>query len=571
MDVTIRWLLLAILIFLQACAPRPSLHDDAHIESVAGPAADDGPATARHLQKRYDERVSNCGSEGRPAFLCSGLILMSAHPGNGAAHTWDPGTADQARGGISASWLRGDAPFHDLPASGNGIVFFPNEYVPTGADKIYVLCAFPYEASTNARPGKGCGAHPQNPGKSAPCQGIGIRTAPQWFAQWQSQPNAYQCGFDVSSGGDSKSAEIFMQIPALMAMLNGNPPYNDIVLQAWTSGQPTRRPIEAFFYLYGDTVARGAAQKDQRDFQQLTGTIVPIIRIRLPVHGGNASFDYLPDDQAGGDGQAVASELTRRYNDVSQTNCDFRSTPAFVCTGVIIRGTGAFSTAFHSWNPSPNDQSRQSVSAAFLRKDMKFKDFGLLNYHHGIIFYPKAGKPASKFGIDVRCVYPLDGGTSHRTDHGCGLYPGAPGGQECVSQGVTDAAKWRDHYRQSVPNPQTHMCGFGVAKGVAESAFYFRQLAPIMAMQLRGYGESNELVMEAWGQNLHRTIPIEAFFYLNGSAAGRNDSRSDQMDFYNTSAKDGAPIVIPVIRVTLPASIAQDARFEYIQTDQAVP
>lgn len=280
---------------LAACSPPPkTIAPSSSATILATPRADDGPTTARHLQKRYDERISCGGHGGTPAFMCSGIILRGTAISNGSFHTWDPSPKDQTRGAISASWLRGDAPFSNIWAYPKGIIFFPNEYLPAGTDKIYVMCTFPYDGATDLRPG-GCGPHPHNPVKSVPCQSQGISTAAQWYALWQTQKDNHQCGFDVSSGTPN-SADIFMQIPQLMSMLNRDS-YNEIEFKAWSPGQASRRPIEAFFYLAGMAGGLSGAQFDQRDFYQQSGIVVPIIRMTLPVRGRGEKFEYLPSDQ----------------------------------------------------------------------------------------------------------------------------------------------------------------------------------------------------------------------------------------------------------------------------------
>lgn len=91
-----------------------------------------------------------------------------------------------------------------------------------------------------------------------------------------------------------------------------------------------------------------------------------------------------------------------------------------------------------------------------------------------------------------------------------------------------------------------------------------------MAKQPKPYGEGNELVVKAWAQNSHRTVPIEAFFYRAGNASGLTNARNVQKDFYDTSSVDGTPIVVPIIAVTMPATPGASAAFSFHPADQVV-
>jgi hypothetical protein len=68
-----------------------------------------------------------------------------------------------------------------------------------------------------------------------------------------------------------------------------------------------------------------------------------------------------------------------------------------------------------------------------------------------------------------------------------------------------------------------------------------------------------------WAQNDTR-LPIEAFFYLAGNAAGLNEARLNQHD-YNAMARRW----VPVIRSTLPTVVNGLAKFEYVVADQQIP
>src|SRR5690606_33393241 len=82
-------------------------------------------------------------------------------------------------------------------------------------------------------------------------------------------------------------------------------------------------------------------------------------------------------------GPVVASHLRERYNDLS-TQCSVVTRPAFLCSGILLRGT-RYSTQYHSWNPNP---AAASVSFSYLRADSKFNH--IYNADSGFIFRPWA-------------------------------------------------------------------------------------------------------------------------------------------------------------------------------------
>jgi len=54
---------------------------------------------------------------------------------------------------------------------------------------------------------------------------------------------------------------------------------------------------------------------------------------------------------------------------------------------------------------------------------------------------------------------------------------------------------------------------------------------------------NNELRMHAWNEMNANKIPIEAFFYLIGSARGKYLAEKYKNDFYNRSGGEKVPIV----------------------------
>jgi hypothetical protein len=65
-------------------------------------------------------------------------------------------------------------------------------------------------------------------------------------------------------------------------------------------------------------------------------------------------------------GEDVVRHLTNRYADM-RANCGTPSQPAFLCNGVMIRGTSSDPGAYHVWDNSPGSITRGGVSASYLR------------------------------------------------------------------------------------------------------------------------------------------------------------------------------------------------------------
>ncbi|CAI8868695.1 hypothetical protein CLU80_3868 [Pseudomonas sp. 29] len=269
--------------------------------------------------------------------------------------------------------------------------------------------------------------------------------------------------------------------------------------------------------------------------------------------------------EPGGDGQRVANDLNAQYADTRQ-NCGSASLPAALCSGVILRAT-INGTAYRAWNPSPLSQQNGGVSFFYLRKDAQFKGFPS-NYPNtsGFVFFPLQQRPAGSVEVQVLCIFPIDGGSDIRGDQGCGVSSNYPTvSRSCEQQGITTAAGWLTHYNQGPTGwKYQRQCGFNVRPGqgtLAANAFY----QGILAMKLMGaesFNSWNEIRLATWPQNIHTTIPIKAFFYTsNGLAA----ARFNQEDFYKYSSK-----AIPIIKLTMPRTTADSARFEFIKADQAV-
>lgn len=268
---------------------------------------------------------------------------------------------------------------------------------------------------------------------------------------------------------------------------------------------------------------------------------------------------------AEGDGQRVANELNQQYADTRQ-NCGSASLPAVLCSGVILRAT-INGTGYRAWNPSPLSQKNGGVSFFYIRKDAAFKAFPAVYPNtSGIIFYPPQSRPQGMVDVPILCIFPMDGGSDIRGDQGCGVSSNYPSvSRSCELQGITTAAGWLTHYNQGAgAQKYQRQCGFNVRTSqgqLAANAFY----QGILAMKLLGaesFNTWNEIRLATWPQNIHTTLPIKAFFYTRNGLA---NARFNQQDFYKYSSK-----AVPVIKLTLPSTTTESARFEFIKADQVV-
>lgn len=262
-------------------------------------------------------------------------------------------------------------------------------------------------------------------------------------------------------------------------------------------------------------------------------------------------------------GQQVARHLTERYTDV-RANCGTDSQPAFLCSGVTIRGTSSNPT-YHVWNNSPASIEKGGVSFSYLRADSKFGKLAL-GYTNGFIFnaYFYAD---NQLHPEVLCFFPIDGATVNRSDKGCGPYTGFAGSGPCHLQGVNTAAQFWTHYNAHSSDRRFYQCGFDVRNdrnALAGPAF----AAGVGAMKLMGaesFATQNEFIMAAWADGLGKTLPLEAFFYLSGTN-GLAVAQNNQRDLKRTDGR-----LIPIISVRLPGNTTDPATFYYLPADQTEP
>lgn len=270
-------------------------------------------------------------------------------------------------------------------------------------------------------------------------------------------------------------------------------------------------------------------------------------------------------------GAETARYLTMDYGNTAQ-DCDGTSTPAFLCSGVLLRGTDVYSTAYHTWDPSPDSVSSGGVSFSYLRADSKFDKLAY-SYNNGYIFFPYFYAPDDEgidTNIDIMCSFPVDGGTNSRNSKGCGAsskYPSTSG--PCQSQGIYTADEWYSHYIKGNED-NLYQCGFTTSDDSSEdtAAGFYQSILSMAKIASLSFNQQNELRLATWTQGKQNSLPIEAFFYLSGNQTGLASAQSNQKDFYNSTTNN---IWVPVIEVRLPSTQSQDATFSYNSGDQLIP
>ncbi|WP_157659839.1 N-acyl homoserine lactonase [Burkholderia ubonensis] len=262
-------------------------------------------------------------------------------------------------------------------------------------------------------------------------------------------------------------------------------------------------------------------------------------------------------------GDEVATQLTNRYNSTVH-DCGNPGRAAFLCSGVMMRGTET-NPNFLPWDPSPSSVLNGGVSFSWLRTDDNFPGFAY-GYRNGLIFYPVLATPPEKnSNIEILCSFTTDGDTFDRSMKGCGAnWRELTASTPCDFQGISTAQQWIIHYNGGT-NKYTHQCGWDVREGIANQADRFYQ--SVLARQLINNNDwliHNELRLATWRSGTGATLPIQAFFYINGNSDGLRGARNDQTRYYQLYSE-----IVPIIRVTLPSTRDEKAAFIYDQRDQS--
>jgi hypothetical protein len=492
-----------------------------------------GPEVAQLLNTRYQNTTAECVGE-HPAYFCSGVLVRGSEE---SGEFWKHGAIATQLGAENFNYLRADLGTRALKQK-NGVVF-SDAFTAIGQGKsLDALCVYPFEfAVTGTRPHFGCGAIARAEPDPSSCTAEGVTDAQGWLAHFQEQgeQSDKQCSF---------SSYVPMQFRASLIAHDGindtwSASPNMVQIKNWDSDAPTQLPIQGLFYDMTQTGALLGAQKDQRDYFNVTGDWLPILRMDLH-QAPDGVFGFNQHDQLY-TGYEVASRLNARYADTSPA-CR-GDTAAYNCNGVLIRATDV-STAFHSWNPSPQSVAGNGVSFSYARADTRIRQlFKTQGFVVRESFAP-TGKP-----LEVRCIYPNDAHTGGSKDL-CRVHVGL-----CAEVGVTTPEEW---VRRYAANPIAG-CAFDTEPD------NFQLATTVRPTSNDPYGW-NELIMAAWTESNPEQMPLEAFT-INAQAAnpgnGLAGAQFIQRDYFQVTGR-----FIPVVRVSFAEGTPQV--FTYDPADQTV-
>ena len=263
-------------------------------------------------------------------------------------------------------------------------------------------------------------------------------------------------------------------------------------------------------------------------------------------------------------GSETAELLNLMYADTRE-DCGSASRPAFLCSGVLFRGTTP-STAYQFYSISPASQRSGGVSASYLRKDGKFKTLAF-GYKSGFIFDTVLDNPATHIDYKVLCAFPIDAASGDRQQNGCGDSSRTTAKENfCDQMGITTAEQWLALYRKPGAAPHSQQCAFDVRQGrsLTASAFY-QNLRAMSLLGTQSFNENNEVILAPWTIDVPRSPSILASFYLDDS--GLEGARLSQIQWYTASKSTQ---VLPAIQMKLPQSQTEDAKFVYDELKQAI-
>lgn len=274
---------------------------------------------------------------------------------------------------------------------------------------------------------------------------------------------------------------------------------------------------------------------------------------------------------AAGIGEDTAAELTKYFKDTPQY-CNSPSAPAFICSGILIRATTPWNGVgpkYNTWSPSPAAAKRGGMAFSYLRADTGVSHLASSGVS-GYALYPITKRPESTYKYEVLCAYPTDGDTDERDDKGCGNNRRTTETEQlCQNENIFTADQWVNKYTTTAEAGKTYtkQCAFDVRDErdqLGAEAFYQSILTTPKIPNPFGW---NEIVIQAWPQEQGRSLPIQAFFYVEGTRAaeGLKNAKYDQYDWFNNTER-----FIPIIKIAL-SKDPNATTFTYQDSDQAIP
>ncbi|RBH55535.1 MULTISPECIES: hypothetical protein [Pseudomonas] len=501
-----------------------------------------GPEVAQLLNTRYRNTPLDCPGN-HAAYFCSG-VLVSDLAGGFSQKFWEHTPTAKTLGARGFSYLRSDLDIRTLTQNG-GMVFSDPFTAISQGKAVDVLCAYPLTANIlQGLYGCGTGGSEADP---ASCSAQGVSDAPGWLAhfQQQGQDPLRQCS--LSSRVPAQFRASLLAHEQLGGGWVTQP--NKLMVRNWDERAPGLLPLQALFYDVNKTAGLREAQINQRDYYTATGQWLPILRLNL-AGADRAVFEFSLQDQLYV-GYEVAERLNARYADTSAICPD--GSAAYDCDGVLIRITEASAT-FHAWNPSTGSIARNGIAFSYVRADVPLPKLAWAG-NQGLLMKELAAPAAHP--LTVRCAFPWDGATFFRSDS-CNEHSEAPGvSKPCAEQGITTAEQWLNYFYYDLTTNKHYGCSF---KGDASQFAVNNQARALLTDGWRNE-EQNEVVIANWGADIPTQIPLEAFFYVLGSA-GLPHAAFFQNDYFQVTGQ-----FLPVVRFNL-APTANEPAFSYNPQDQ---
>lgn len=238
-----------------------------------------GYQVAARLNARYADTAPVC-RDGRAAFYCNGVLIRTTDQST-AFHSWNPSPGSVRGNGASFSYLRADTGVIRLYKTQGFVI---REQAAPAGNPMSLRCAYPFDAGTGGAPDV-CRV------RGGMCSELGVTSAQAWAARYAGSPNA-SCAFDL----DPQQFQLSITVRLNRSDYYG---WNEFMVAAWPQDNPSQLPIEAFIYttqsMMGGSGLTGT-QYDQKDFFQVTGRYIPIIRVTLNAAPGQV-FVFNPQEQ----------------------------------------------------------------------------------------------------------------------------------------------------------------------------------------------------------------------------------------------------------------------------------
>jgi hypothetical protein len=239
-----------------------------------------GYQVAARLNARYADTTPTC-HEGQTAFHCNGVLLRGTQA-SAAFHMWNPSPSSVNNNGVSFTYLRQDAGL-TKPVYQQGFII--RESLAPTATPLIVRCAYPFDGASNRPVPDICR------GRGQMCDELGVTSVEAWASRYVASPRS-SCAFNIDP------AQFQLNIDVRPSVANGDG-WNEVVIQTWPQNIPLQIPLEVFYYsLKGHYTSNGLlqAQFGQRDYFQITGRFLPIVKLDLEAADGQV-FSYDPDEQ----------------------------------------------------------------------------------------------------------------------------------------------------------------------------------------------------------------------------------------------------------------------------------